>query len=173
MTPPRIHATADVSSAATVGDDTVVWHRTQIREHATVGEGCVLGQDVYVDIEVRIGNRVKIQNRASLYRGVTVEDGVFIGPHAIITNDRHPRAIRPDGALKTGDDWTVSPIVIAYGASIGAGAIIVAGVRIGRWALIAAGATVTEDVPDYGLVMGVPAKLRGFVTETGEIDRWI
>lgn len=134
-----------------------------------MGSDCVVGQDVYIDVDVIVGDRVKIQNRASLYRGVTVEDGVFIGPHAILTNDRHPRAITPDGALKTQADWTVAPITICYGAAIGAGAIIVAGVRVGRWALVAAGAVVAADVPDHGLVMGVPARLRGYVSEDGTI----
>ena len=165
----RIHATAQVSPDARVGDGTVIWDRTRVREGAQVGCDCIIGQDVYIDVGVTIGSRVKIQNRASLYRGVTIDDGVFIGPHAILTNDRHPRAITPDGALKAAEDWMVSPITIGYGASIGAGAIVVAGVRVGRWALVAAGAVVAEDVPDHALVMGVPARVRGHVSEDGEV----
>lgn len=165
----RIHESAEVSPQATVGDGTAVWNRSRIREGAVVGEGCVIGQDVYIDVDVRVGSRVKIQNQASLYRGVTVEDGVFIGPHVILTNDQYPRAINPDGTLKSADDWKVSPITIGYGASIGAGAIVVAGVRIGRWALVAAGAVVTKDVPDNALVVGVPARITGYVNEAGEV----
>lgn len=167
----RIHPSAQVSPHAQVGDGTTVWDNSRIREGARVGRDCNVGQDVYIDVDVVVGDRVKIQNRASLYRGVTVEDGVFIGPHAILTNDRHPRAITPDGALKTQDDWTVGPITICYGASIGAGAVIVAGVRVGRWALVAAGSVVAADVPDHGLAMGVPARLRGYVSESGEVVR--
>lgn len=165
----RIHATAEVSPEAQIGDGTVIWNRTRVREGARVGSECVIGQDVYIDVDVVVGSRVKIQNQASLYRGVTVEDGVFIGPHVILTNDRYPRAITPDGDLKTAEDWDVSPITIEFGASIGAGAIIVAGVRVGRWALVAAGAVVTSDVPDNALVMGVPARIRGHVSATGQV----
>lgn len=164
-----IHATAEVSPQARIGEGTVIWNRARVREGAQVGGDCVIGQDVYIDVDVIVGSRVKIQNQASIYRGVTIEDGVFVGPHAILTNDRYPRAITPDGALKTEVDWDVSPITIAYGASIGAGAIIVAGVRVGRWALVAAGAVVTADVPDNALVMGVPARIRGHVTEAGKV----
>lgn len=168
---PRIHATAEVSPQARVGEGTVIWDNARVREGARVGHDCIIGQDVYIDVDVIVGDRVKIQNRASLYRGVTVEDGVFIGPHAILTNDRYPRAITSDGALKTAEDWTVSPITVGYGAAIGAGAIVVAGVLIGRWAVVAAGAVVTRDVPDFGLVMGVPARLRAYVSEEGTVIR--
>ena len=154
-----------------IGDGTSIWHRSRIREGAVVGSECVIGQDVYIDVDVRVGSRVKIQNQASLYRGVTVEDGVFIGPHVILTNDQYPRAINPDGTLKTTDDWQVSPIHIQHGAAIGAGAIVVAGVSIGRWALVAAGAVVTKDVPDNALVIGVPARVTGYVNEAGEVVR--
>jgi acetyltransferase-like isoleucine patch superfamily enzyme len=114
-----------------------------------------------------IGDRCKLQNNASLFHGVTVEDGVFIGPHACLTNDRLPRAITPQGALKTADDWDVGPIVLHYGCSIGAGAIVLPDVAIGRFALVGAGAVVTRSVPDHGLVVGNPARLIGFVCACG------
>jgi acetyltransferase-like isoleucine patch superfamily enzyme len=110
-----------------------------------------------------VGERVKIQNRASLYPGLTVEDGVFIGPHVAFTNDRYPRSITPEGRLLTDADWEPEPTLVRHGASIGAGAVIICGVTVGRWALVAAAALVTHDVPDHGLAMGVPARLAGYV----------
>lgn len=169
--PGRIHESAEVSPQATVGDGTAVWNRTRIRAGVIVGSDCVIGQDVYIESGATVGSRVKIGNGAAIYRGVTIEDGVFVGPFAILTDDRRPRAINPDGSLKGASDWTVSPIRVGYGASIGAGAIVVAGVTIGRWALVAAGAVVTKDVPDNALVVGVPARITGYVNEAGEVVR--
>jgi UDP-2-acetamido-3-amino-2,3-dideoxy-glucuronate N-acetyltransferase len=123
---------------------------------------------VYIDAGVRIGNNVKIQNGISVYHGVTLEDGVFCGPHCVFTNDRQPRAINPDGKLKSADDWVVSETLVKTGASIGAHATIVCGTTIGRWAMIGAGSVVTRNVPDYGLVYGNPARLHGFVCACGE-----
>ena len=121
-----------------------------------------------MDSGVRIGSNVKIQNNVSLYRGVTLEDGVFCGPHCVFTNDLRPRAINPDGTLKTTEDWHVSETLVRYGAAIGAHATVVCGITIGRWAMVGAGSVVTRDVPDYGLVYGNPARLRGFVCPCGE-----
>jgi acetyltransferase-like isoleucine patch superfamily enzyme len=163
-----IHPTADVSPRATLGDGTKVWHQAQVREGAVLGSNCILGKGAYVDFDVRIGDNVKIQNRASVYHGVTLEDGVFVGPHAIFTNDKMPRAINPDGSLKSEDDWELGHILVKMGASIGAGAIIVTGVTIGRFAMVGAGAVVTKDVPDYGLVYGNPARLQGYVCPCGQ-----
>jgi UDP-2-acetamido-3-amino-2,3-dideoxy-glucuronate N-acetyltransferase len=164
----RIHPTAEVSSEAEIGPGTSIWNQCQVRENVRIGRGCILSKDVYVDAGVQIGNNVKIQNGISLYHGVTLEDGVFCGPHCVFTNDKQPRAVNPDGTLKQGDDWLLSETRVCTGASIGAGAIIVCGVTIGRWAMIGAGAVVTRDVPDYGLVYGNPARLRGFVCLCGE-----
>lgn len=165
---PMIHPTADISTEAKIGNATHVWNHSQIREGATIGAECIIGRDVYIDADVRIGNRVKVQNSALIYSGATIEDGVFIGPRACLTNDRHPRAITPTGERKGIADWTQGEIHIGYGASIGAGAVIVTGVHIGRFAMVAAGAVVTQDVPDYGLVMGVPARLSGYVCACGK-----
>ena len=104
---------------------------------------------------------------AFIYHGATLADGVFIGPGAILTNDRQPRAINPDGSLKGDDDWQVGPIDIGYGASIGAGSILLPGITVGRFAMTAAGAVVTRNVPDHGLVAGVPARLVGYVCSCG------
>lgn len=163
----RIHPTAEVSDLAEIGPGTRIWNHCQVREHARLGRNCILSKDVYVDAGVQIGDNVKIQNGISIYHGVTLEDGVFCGPHMVFTNDRNPRAINPDGSLKAATDWVLSETRVKTGASIGAGAIIVCGVTIGRWAMIGAGAVVTKDVPDYGLVYGNPARLRGFVSPLG------
>ncbi|MEP6774065.1 MAG: acyltransferase [Chloroflexota bacterium] len=162
-----IHPTADVSPKAVLGDGVRVWHEAQVREGAMLGRNCILGKGVYIDFGVQIGNNVKIQNRASVYHGVTIESGVFIGPHAIFTNDKLPRAVNPDGSLKSDDDWELGKILVREGASIGAGAIIVAGVTIGRWAMIGSGSVVTRDVPDYGLAYGNPARLHGYACPCG------
>ncbi len=162
-----IHATADVSPAATVGAGSRIWNQAQVREGATIGQECIISKGVYVDAGVRIGDRVKIQNHVSVFHGVTIESGVFVGPHVCFTNDLYPRAVSVDGALKTASDWSVAPTLVRSGASIGANSTIVCGVTIGRWAMIGAGSVVTRDVPDHGLVYGHPAELRGVVCSCG------
>ena len=161
--PPSIHPTAEVSPQASLGSGTHVWNWAQSRNGAVLGEQCIVGKGVYVDSGVHIGHRVKIQNHVSIYRGVTLDDGVFVGPHVCFTNDRLPRAINPDGSLKSDADWVIAPTLVHTGAALGAASVIVAGVTIGRWALVGAGAVVTRDVPDHGLVVGNPARLVGYV----------
>ena len=163
----RIHATADLEPDVTIGSGTTIWHRAQVRTGATIGAECVVGRDVYIDEGVLIGDRVKIQNAALVYQGVSVEDGVFIGPGAILTNDRYPRAITSTGDLARAEDWEVSPIVVRYGSSIGAGAVVVAGVEIGRFAMVGAGAVVTRNIPNHALVAGSPAHRIGWVCACG------
>jgi UDP-2-acetamido-3-amino-2,3-dideoxy-glucuronate N-acetyltransferase len=162
-----IHPTADVSPKATVGTGTKIWHHAQIREGVTIGNNCIIGKDVYIDFDVVVGSNVKIQNGALLYHGLIVEDGVFIGPHACMTNDVYPRAITVDGNLKTADDWTVDSIQLRYGASIGAGVVILPDLVIGRFAMVGAGSVVTKDVPDHGLVVGNPARFQGYICQCG------
>ena len=162
-----IHPTAEVSPAAKIGSGSRVWHLVQIREGVEIGQNCIVGKDVYIDFDVQIGDNVKIQNSALIYHGATIEDGVFIGPQACLTNDRFPRAITSDGQLKGAEDWIVGPILVKRGASVGAGSIVLPNVTIGQFALIAAGAVVSKDVPDYGLVVGVPARLVGYVCHCG------
>ena len=127
-----------------------------------------LSKGVYVDFGVKIGDNVKIQNNVSVYHGVTIEDGVFVGPHVCFTNDKKPRAVNEDGSLKAADDWQVSKTIVKKGASIGANSTILPGITIGKFSLIGAGSVVTKDVPDYGLVYGNPAKLKGSVDKKGE-----
>jgi acetyltransferase-like isoleucine patch superfamily enzyme len=128
----------------------------------------VIGRDAFIDEGVVLGDRVKVQNGALIYHGVTVESGVFIGPGAILTNDRFPRAITATGELARADDWTVSPIRLQTGCSIGAGAVVVAGTSVGRFATVGAGAVVTRDVPDHALVVGNPARRIGWVCACGQ-----
>jgi acetyltransferase-like isoleucine patch superfamily enzyme len=162
-----IHPTAEVSPGAKVGAGTHVWHQAQVREGVRVGCDCIIGKGAYIDFGVQIGKRVKIQNYALIYHGATLEDGVFIGPRACLTNDKIPRAITPEGMLKGDDDWQVGYTTIRYGASIGAGAILMPGVSVGRFAMVGAGAIVTHDVPDYALVAGLPARVAGYVCACG------
>ena len=158
-----VHPQAEVAAEAQVGAGTRIWRQAHVREHASLGETCNVGKGVYIDAHVRIGSNVKIQNHVSIFEGVTIEDGVFIGPHVCFTNDLFPRAINPDGTLKSADNWQITPTLVKYGASIGAGSIIVCGVTIGEFALIGAGSVVTHDVPPYTLVYGNPARQHGYV----------
>lgn len=158
-----VHPRAEVEDGAQIGNGTRIWRDAHIRTQASIGEMCNIGKGVFVDSHVHIGSRVKIQNHVSVFEGVTIEDGVFIGPHVCFTNDMYPRAITPDGQLKSGDDWEISPTLIKYGASIGAGSVIVCGTTIGSFALIGSGAVVTKDVVPHGLVFGNPARLHGYV----------
>jgi len=160
----RIHPSAEVSPNATIGDGTSIWHWVQVRDGARIGRNCVIGKDVYIDLDVVLGDECKVQNFATLYRGLTVGNRVFIGPHVCFTNDRYPRAVSPD--------WQIVTTFVEDGASIGANATILCGNTIGRNATIAAGSVVTKDVPAHALVAGVPARIVGWVCECGRpLDR--
>ncbi len=161
------HPTAEISSMARIGEGAKIWDFVKIREGASIGPETIIGMSAYIDTDVSIGARCKIQNGAYIYRGSVLEDGVFVGPGACLANDRFPRAITPDGRLKGPEDWTLRKIRVSYGATIGAGVIIVPEVTIGRFAMIAAGAVVTCDVPDYGLIAGVRGRLIGYVCSCG------
>lgn len=162
-----IHETALVEDNVSIGDGTRIWHYVHVRQGASIGSGCNIGRGVYIDAAVSLGNHVKVQNYVSIYEGVTIEDGVFVGPHAVFTNDKIPRAVTPQMTAKAADDWVLVPTRIKSGASIGANAVIVCGVTVGRWAMIGSGAVVTKDVPDYGLVVGNPARLIDYVCPDG------
>jgi len=164
----KIHPTAEVSELTRIGEGSSIWHQAQIRENVCIGKNCIIGKGVYIDFEVVIGNNVKIQNYVSVFHGVTLEDGVFVGPHVCFTNDMFPRAVNPDGSLKSGDDWEISKTLIKEGAGLGANSTIRCGVTVGKWAIVGAGSVVTRDVPDYGLVWGNPARIHGFVSPAGK-----
>ena len=175
---PYIHPSADVSPQAILGPGTRVWHQAQIRERASLGANCIVGKGAYIDFDVPIGDNVKIQNGVYVYHGASVQDGVFLGPGVILTNDKLPRAINPDGSLKSDADWQVSPTLIQRGAAIGAGSIILPGVTVGEFALVGAGSVVTRDVPAHGLVYGNPARLRGYACRCAQAlvqdqDAWL
>ncbi|MHB8716147.1 MAG: acyltransferase [Sulfuricaulis sp.] len=154
-----IHPSAEVHPSATLGSGTKIWNGVQIRERAVIGEHCNLGKDVYIDVNVKLGNRVRIQNGVSIYDGVNLGDDVFVGPHVCFTNDLYPRAFNRN--------WKLIETYVHKGASIGAGATIVCGTTIGEYALVGVAAVVTHDVPPHGLVMGNPARLKGYVCKCG------
>ena len=164
----RVHPSAEVSADAVIGSGSSIWNQAQVRERARIGERCIIGKNVYVDTDVVIGDDCKVQNNVSLFHGVTVEDGVFIGPHVCFTNDRVPRAINRDGSQKTDADWEVTPILVRRGAAIGANSTILPGVTIGGWAMVGAGSVVTRDVGDHELVAGNPASRIGSACPCGQ-----
>lgn len=159
---------AIVEDGAQIGTDCAIWAFTQVRRGASIGARTTIGSHSYVDTDVVIGQNCKIQSGALIFHGTRMADGVFIGPGAIVTNDRNPRAINPEGERKGDEDWSVDGVEVSRGASIGAGAVLVAGVTIGEFALVAAGAVVTKDVAPQQVVAGIPARPLGWVCLCGQ-----
>ena len=155
------HASAIIDDGAQIGHDTHIWHWVHVCSGARVGNGCSLGQNVFVGNDVLIGNNVKIQNNVSVYDAVTLEDDVFCGPSMVFTNVYNPRSAV---ARKTEYRRTL----VKQGATIGANATIVCGSTVGRYAFVGAGAVVQKDVPDFALVVGVPARQIGWMSRFGE-----
>ena len=159
-----VHESAYLDDGAEVGENTKIWHFSHIMSKAKIGNNCNLGQNVFVANNVIVGNYCKIQNNVSLYEGIILEDYVFCGPSMVFTNIKTPRCEFPRNTsayyLKT---------IIKRGASIGANATIVCGITLYECAFVAAGAVVTKDVPPYGLVAGVPAKIIGWMSAYGDI----
>ncbi|WP_165191006.1 acyltransferase [Caulobacter soli] len=162
-----IHPTAEVHPLAKLGKGVKIWNNAQVRERAVIGDATSIGKNAFVDIDVNVGSNCKIQNNVSVYLGATVEDGVLLGPHCVLLNDRFPRAINADGSFKSADDWVVSGVTVRYGASIGGAAVLTPGVTIGRWALVGAGSVVAKDVPEHALVVGNPARVIGYISPAG------
>lgn len=156
-----VHPTAVIDESVEIGERTKIWHFSHVMKGAKIGTDCSLGQNVFVGSRVVIGNNCKIQNNVSVYDLVTLEDNVFCGPSMVFTNDTNPRAGYPKGGV-----WV--PTLVKEGASIGANATIVCGVTLGRHCFIGAGALIHKDVKDYALMVGVPARLIGWMCECGE-----
>lgn len=161
MTEVYIHPSSYIDENVEIGEGTKIWHFCHIQSGVKIGKNCCLGQNVNISNNVTIGDSCRIQNNVSLYEGVELEDGVFCGPSCVFTNDLMPRAEFHKGHEK------YMKTIVKKGASIGANATIVCGHTIGEYAMIAAGAVVTKDVPDHALVVGIPAKIVGFVDEKG------
>jgi UDP-2-acetamido-3-amino-2,3-dideoxy-glucuronate N-acetyltransferase len=154
------HASALVDAPESIGKGTKIWHFSHIMTGAVIGENCSLGQNVFVASGCVIGNNVKIQNNVSIYEGVTLEDDVFCGPSSVFTNVDNPRSHVPRKN-------EYQPTLVQRGATIGANATVVCGATLGRYAFVGAGAIVTRDVPDYAMVYGNPARLRGWMCACG------
>jgi acetyltransferase-like isoleucine patch superfamily enzyme len=165
--PVRIEPSADVDPRAVIGEGTSIWHLVQVREAVRIGRDCIVGRGAYLGPGVVVGDRCKIQNHALVYEPAVLEDGVFVGPAVVFTNDCFPRAVTSKGELKSAEDWNAVGVTVRTGASIGARAVCVAPVTVGAWAMVAAGAVVTKDVPPFALVVGVPARQVGWVGHAG------
>ena len=162
-----VHQSAVIEDDVSIGEGTKIWHFAQVRRGTKIGPHCIIGKGVFIDFESEIGANVKIQNHAIIYHQAIIEDGVFIGPNVCFTNDKLPRAINPDGTLKSAADWQVTTIKIKQGASIGGHSVILPGITMGEFALAGAGSVITKDIPPFTLVYGNPARIRGFVCRCG------
>ena len=156
----KIHPSSVVDKGAIIGDRTSIWHFSHICTGAVIGKNCSIAQNVLVADNVILGNNVKVQNNVAIYGGVSIEDDVFLGPSCVLTNVTNPRSQVSRKSL-------YEKTFIRKGATIGANATIVCGITLGRYCFIGAGAVVIKDVPDYGLVLGNPANLRGYMSRHG------
>ena len=154
------HATACIDQPCVIGEGTQIWHFCHVMKDSRIGSGCTLGQNVFVASGVVIGNNVKIQNNVSVYTGVQLEDDVFCGPSCVFTNVINPRSQVPRRGqyLRT---------LVRRGATIGANATVICGATVGRYSFIGAGAVVRGEVPDYALMLGVPAQIKGWMSRHG------
>ncbi|MDP9100535.1 MAG: N-acetyltransferase [Actinomycetota bacterium] len=163
----QIDPRAQVEPGVRLGEGTAVWAGAHVRAGASLGVACVVGDGAFIDSGVTVGDRCKIQNGAQLFAPASLGNGVFVGPGVVLTNDRAPRAVEPDGSLRQRNNWLAEGVVVEEGASLGARVTVLAGVRIGAWCMVGAGAVVTRNVPPFALVTGVPARQVGWVGRAG------
>lgn len=156
-----IHETSYIDDDVSIGEGTNIWHFNHILKNCKIGQNCSFGQNVVIGPHVTIGNNVKIQNNVSVYHGVTLEDGVFCGPSCVFTNVKNPRSeiARKQEYRKT---------LVKRGSTLGANCTIICGVTLGKFSFIGAGAVISKDVPDYAIIIGVPGKQVGWISEYGE-----
>ncbi len=157
-----VHSTAIVDDNVTIGDGTKIWHFAHICPGAKIGANCIFGQNTMVANDVVIGSNVKVQNNVAIYTGTVIEDDVFLGPSCVLTNVTNPRSQVKRHSL-------YEKTLIRRGTTIGANATIVCGITLGRYSFIAAGAVIAKDVPDYGFIMGLPGRLRGWMSRHGHL----
>lgn len=162
MTNYFLHESSYVDEGAEIGAGTKIWHFSHVHTGAKIGERCSFGQNVFVAGGTVIGNNVKVQNNVSIYDGTTIEDDVFLGPSCVLTNVTNPRSQVVRRAL-------YEPTLLRRGCTIGANATVVCGITVGRYAFVGAGAVVTKDVPDYALIVGVPARQKGWMSRHGHV----
>lgn len=159
------HKTAEIEKGAKIGEGTRIYHHCQIKKGTEIGKNCTIGHNCFISSKAKIGNNVKLESNIDIWDLVTLEDYVFVGPSAVFTNDINPRAKYPKKEYSQYGEWL--PTLVKEGATIGANATILCGNTIGKWAIVGAGAVVTKDVPDYAIVVGVPAKIIGWACECG------
>lgn len=157
--------TTKIQKGAKIGKRTKIWHNCQVLKGAQIGEDCIIGHNCFISSKAKIGKGVKLESNIDIWDLVTLEDYVFVGPSAVFTNDLNPRAKYPKSKFPQYGKWL--PTLVKEGASIGANATILSGNTIGEWAFIGAGAVVTKNVPDYAIVVGVPAKIIGWICQCG------
>lgn len=162
-----IHPSADVDESAEIANSAKIWHLAQVRENAKIGERVVVGRGGYVGPGVEVGDDSKIQNFVQLHDPATLGKGVFVGPGAVLTNDVYPRSVDPSGSQKARDGWEATGVKLKDGVSVGAQAVVLAGVTVNEWALIGAGSVVIRDVPAHALMVGNPARRAGWVGYDG------
>lgn len=159
------HKTAEIQEGAKIGSGTKIWHNCQILQGAEIGDSCTIGHNCLISSKAKLGKGVKIESNTDVWDYVTLKNYVFVGPSAVFTNDKNPRAKYPKKDYPRYGKWL--PTLIKEGTTIGANSTIVCGNTVGKWAIIGAGAVVADDVSDYAIVVGVPAKVVGWVCECG------
>lgn len=157
------HETAEVQEGVKIGKGTKIWHNSQILKGAEIGENCTIGHNCLISSKGKMGNGVKMESNTDVWDFVTLEDFVFVGPSAVFTNDLNPRAKYPKKQFPEYGKWV--PTLIKEGATLGANCTVVCGHTVGKWALIGAGAVVADDIPDFAIAYGVPARVAGWICE--------